>query len=174
MTLSNRIFLHGGSPPSLGDYQTAISAISKLALVEKEKDNKIIKIRFILYLIVLEGILSSSTNFLIYCFIGHNFRKEFLLLLGLRRKMVRNFSRAILIKSFFTKGAKLLGMFSVLLYDVRFYQFPVRVPSLQKTIADCSGCERASLAITVGHHGHCHHHYHHHHHHPRTVFIDIQ
>ena len=134
----------------------------------------VLKIRFILYLIVLEGILSSSTNFLIYCFIGHNFRKEFLLLLGLRRKMVRNFSRAILIKSFFTKGGKLLGMFSVLLYDVRFYQFPVRVPSLQKTIADCSGCERASLAITVGHHGHCHHHYHHHHHHPRTVFIDIQ
>ena len=34
------------------------------------------------------GILSSSTNFLIYCFIGHNFRKEFLVLLRLRRKMV--------------------------------------------------------------------------------------
>ena len=34
------------------------------------------------------GILSSSTNFLIYCFIGHNFRKEFLVLLGLKRKMV--------------------------------------------------------------------------------------
>ena len=63
----------------------------------------VLKIRFIVYLIVLEGILSSSTNFLIYCFIGHNFRKEFLLLLGLGRKMVRNFSKAILIKFFFKK-----------------------------------------------------------------------
>jgi len=34
------------------------------------------------------GILSSSVNFLIYCFIGHNFRREFLCLLGLRRKML--------------------------------------------------------------------------------------
>lgn len=32
------------------------------------------------------GILSSCTNFLIYSFIGHNFRKEFLQLLGLHRK----------------------------------------------------------------------------------------
>lgn len=34
------------------------------------------------------GILSSSTNFLIYCFVGHNFRGEFLLLIGLRKKTV--------------------------------------------------------------------------------------
>jgi len=32
------------------------------------------------------GILNSSLNFLIYCFVGHNFRKEFLHLLGLRAK----------------------------------------------------------------------------------------
>eukprot|EP00090_Calanus_glacialis_P018966 TRINITY_DN29289_c0_g1_i1.p1 TRINITY_DN29289_c0_g1~~TRINITY_DN29289_c0_g1_i1.p1 ORF type:complete len:381 (-),score=37.07 TRINITY_DN29289_c0_g1_i1:225-1367(-) len=32
------------------------------------------------------GILNSSLNFLIYCFVGHNFRKEFLHLLGLRPK----------------------------------------------------------------------------------------
>ena len=77
----------------------------------------VVKIRFILNLTILEGILSSSTNFLIYCFIGHNFRKEFLLLLGLRRKMVRNFSKAILIKSFFynTKGGKTVGsVFTIL------------------------------------------------------------
>jgi len=34
------------------------------------------------------GILNSSLNFLIYCFVGHNFRKEFLHLLGLRAKPV--------------------------------------------------------------------------------------
>ena len=32
------------------------------------------------------GILNSSLNFLIYCFVGHNFRKEFLSLLGIRAK----------------------------------------------------------------------------------------
>ena len=76
----------------------------------------ILDVRFILYLTILEGILSSSTNFLIYCFIGHNFRKEFLLLLGLRRKMVRNFSKAFLIKSFiYIRGKTVGNVFTILI-----------------------------------------------------------
>jgi len=45
-------------------------------------------IECLLHISHFTGILSSSLNFLIYCFIGHNFRKEFLVLLRLRRKMV--------------------------------------------------------------------------------------
>ena len=110
MTLSHRICLHGGVPSTprrLPDGNISEIKVSPGAGWRKRRIMcHVVKIRFILNLTILEGILSSSTNFLIYCFIGHNFRKEFFLLLGLRRKMVRNFSKAILIKSFFynTKG----------------------------------------------------------------------